>query len=127
MRPLDVEKAVRERLGEMYGTRFRKVKLIIGYKCKGEPQIHEFDLTSENRTIIGEVKSGKCTTTNCSLALTDCFYLSKVKSKVKLMVFTNKRLYELFKEKSRGLIGDNIQLLLLDISGKPQTLMEQTS
>jgi hypothetical protein len=112
MKPYEVEKTVRERLGEMYGTRFRRGKLIVGDRSRGEPQIHEFDLISENRIIIGEIKSGRCSTTNFSLALVDCFYLSRVKAKVKLMVFTDKELYDYFRDKSRGLISSEVQTIL---------------
>lgn len=120
MKPYEVEKAVRERLGGMYGTRFRRAKLIIGDRSRGEPQIHEFDLISENGSIIGEVKSGRCSTTNYNLALVDCFYLSKVKAKVKLMVFTDKGLYEYFRDKSRGLISEDIQTILISVAESPE-------
>jgi hypothetical protein len=116
MKPYEIEKAVRERLGEMYGTRFRRGKLIIGNRSRGEPQIHEFDLISENRSVIGEVKSGRCSTTNYSLALVDCFYLSKVKARVKLMVFTDRELYDYFRDKSRGLISVDVQPILLSVT-----------
>jgi hypothetical protein len=116
MKPYEVERVVRERLGEMYGTRFRRGKLIIGDKSRGEPQIHEFDLISEDRSIIGEVKSGRCSTTNYSLALVDCFYLSKVKSRMKLMVFTDKELHDYFREKSLGLISADVQSILISIA-----------
>jgi len=116
MKPFEIEKTVRDKLGEMYGTRFRKGKLIVGERSKGEPQIHEFDLISENRFIIGEIKSGRCSTTNFSLALADCFYLSRVKAKVKLMVFTDKELYDNFRDRSRGLISSEVQTILINIT-----------
>jgi hypothetical protein len=116
MKPCEVEKTVRERLGEMYGTRFRKGKLIVGDRSRGEPQIHEFDLISENRIIIGEIKSGRCSITNFNLALVDCFYLSRVKAKVKLMVFTDKELYNYFRDKSRGLISSEVQTILVNLT-----------
>lgn len=125
MKPYDVEKAVRERLGEMYGTRFRRGKLIIGDRSRGEPQIHEFDLISENRTIIGEVKSGRCSTTNYSLALVDCFYLSKVKARMKLMVFTDKELYDYFRDKSQGLIAGDIQPILVNVIESPEATISK--
>ena len=125
MKPYEVEKAVRERLGEMYGTRFRRGKLIIGDRSEGEPQIHEFDLISENKTIIGEVKSGKCTTTNYNLALVDCFYLSKVEARVKLMVFSDKELYEYFRDRSQGLISGGIQPILVNVAENREIMVKQ--
>ena len=114
-RSYNVEKTVGKRLGEMYGTQFRKRKLIIGNKSNGEPQIHEFDLVSEDRNIVGEVKSGMCSRTNYNLALVDCLYLSKIKADLKLMVFTDKKLYDYFRDKSPGLVSEKIQPILVSI------------
>lgn len=113
MKPCSIEKLVRERLGEMFGTKFRKNKLITGYDSKKRPQLHEFDLISENIDIVGEIKSGKCTRTNYNLALVDCLYLSKVKAKTKLMIFTDKELYEYFRDNSEGVISKDIRAILV--------------
>jgi len=80
---------------------------------------------SENKTVIGEVKSGKCTTTNYSLALVDCFYLSKVKARVKLMVFTDKELYGYFRDKSHGLISGDIQPILVYVTENREITVKQ--
>lgn len=112
MKPYKTERLVRDKLGEMFGTKFRKSKLIIGYDSKKRPQIHEFDLVSENMDIMGEVKSGKCSRTNYNLALVDCLYLSKIKARIKLMVFTDKELYKFFKDRSEGLIANDIRAIL---------------
>jgi len=113
MKPCSIEKLVREKLGEMFGTEFRKSKLITGHDSKKRPQLHEFDLISENMDIIGEIKSGKCTRTNYNLALVDCLYLSKIKARTKLMVFTDKELYEYFRDNSEGVISKDIRAILV--------------
>jgi len=119
MKPLEIENLVREKLAEMFGTKFRKSKLITGYDSGKRPQIHEFDLVSENSEIIGEIKAGKCSRGNFSLALADCLYLSKVKARIKLMAFTDKGLYEYFKDHSEGLINSDIRpILVLDLNLK---------
>jgi hypothetical protein len=114
MKPYNTERLVRGKLGEMFGTKFKKAKLIIGYDSKKLPLIHEFDLISERKDIIGEIKSGKCSRANYKLALVDCMYLSKIRARMKLMVFTEKKLYEYFKEKSEGLISSDIRAILLE-------------
>lgn len=113
MKPCSIEKLVREKLGEMFGTKFRKSKLITGYDSKKRPRLHEFDLISENMDIIGEIKSGKCTRANYNLALVDCFYLSKIKATTKLMVFTDKELYAYFRDNSEGVISKDIRAILV--------------
>lgn len=113
MKPYEIEKLVRSKLAEMFGTKFRKGKLIIGCDSKKIPQLHEFDLISEDMNIVGEIKSGKCTRTNYNLALVDCLYLSKIKAQTKLMVLTDKQLYNYFKERFKGVVGNNIQAILV--------------
>lgn len=113
MNPNEIERLVRFKLGEMFGIKFKKGKLLVGHDSKKRPKIHEFDLISDDMNIIGEIKSGKCSRRNFSLALVDCFYLSKVEAQTKLMVFTDKELYEYFKDNSEGLISNNIRPILV--------------
>jgi ABC-type microcin C transport system duplicated ATPase subunit YejF len=129
MKPYSIEKLVREKLGEMFGTKFRKNKLITGYDSRKRPQLHEFDLISENMDIVGEIKSGKRTRTNYNLALVDCLYLGKIKGKTKLMIFTDKELYEYFKDNSEGVISKDIRAILVlpYTDMKPVTLENQVS
>lgn len=111
----NIEKLVRVKLEEMFGTKLRKKRLIIGYDSQKRPQIHEFDLVSDGMEIVGELKSGKCSITNYNLALVDCVYLSKIKARTKLMIFTNKSLYEYFKERSEGLISKDIRVIFIPL------------
>lgn len=113
MKPCSIEKLAREKLGEMFGTKFRKNKLITGYDSNKRPQLHEFDLVSNDMDIVGEIKSGKCTRTNYNLALVDCLYLSRIKAKTKLMIFTDKELYEYFRDNSEGVISKDIRAILV--------------
>lgn len=109
----EIEKFVRIKLEEMFGTTFKKRRLVIGYDSKKRPKIHEFDFVSEDMEIIGELKSGKCSRANYNLALVDCVYLSKVKANTKLMVFTDKDLYEYFKDNSEGVISKDIRVIFI--------------
>jgi len=113
MNPNEIERFARFKLGEMFGIKFRKVKLLVGHDSKKRPKIHEFDLISEDMKIVGEIKSGKCSRKNFNLALVDCFYLDKVKAQTKLMVFTDRELYKYFKDNSEGLISNNISTILV--------------
>jgi len=113
MKPNEIENIIRDKLGEMFGKKFGKRKLVIGYDSARRPQIHEFDFVSESADIVGEIKSGKCSRRNYELALVDCMYLSKVEAKTKLMVFSDKNLYEYFKDRSEGIIGNDIRVILV--------------
>ena len=113
MRPFEVEDAVRLRLGRMFGTNFRKRKLQIGFSSKKMPQLHEFDVVSEDLDIIGEIKSGRLSGTNYSSAIADCVYLSRVKARMRLMVFTDEELYAHFRSRSEGVIDASIFPILV--------------
>lgn len=121
MKPYETEKFVREKLGEMFGTTFRRGKLITGCDSSKRPKIHEFDLVSEKMDIIGEVKSGKCSRNNYNLALVDCVYLSKIKACMKLMIFTNKELYDYFRYNSQGIISNDIRAILVTTNVEPDS------
>jgi hypothetical protein len=115
MTPHEIEEFVRCRLAEMYGTNFKRAKLVVGHDSGRRPQIHEFDLVSENAKIVGEIKSGRCSRTNYNLALVDCVYLGKIRARTKLMIFTNKRLCEYFKQNSAGVVSKYIQTIFVDV------------
>ena len=123
MKPYEIERYVRQKLGEMYGTRFKRAKLPIGQKSDGGSQIHEFDLISEDNCIVGEAKSGKCSRMNYNSALVDCLNLSKTRARVKLMIFTDKELYDYFKSNSKCLVSPEIQLILISVVERALTLL----
>lgn len=111
MRPNDVERFVRSQLEKMFGVPLHKRKLVVGHDSNGMPQIHEFDVVSDDMSIIGEIKSGKRTGSNYKSALVDCLYLSKVKTQHKMLILTNKEFYKHFKDKSEGIIGKDIHVM----------------
>lgn len=121
MKPHEIEEFVRDRLAEMYGMNFKRAKLVVGHDSGKRPQIHEFDLVSENVNIVGEIKSGRCSRTNPNLGLVDCVYLSKIKARTKLMIFTNKRLYGYFKQNSAGVVSKDIQAIFVDVEPQMKT------
>ena len=57
------EKRIREFHRLKKGWKLSKQKLRIGMNDNGTPLMHEFDLVSEDRTIVGECKSYKWTKT----------------------------------------------------------------
>lgn len=97
----------------MFGTSLRKRKLVIGYDSRNKPQIHEFDIVSDDMGIVGEIKSGRKSRGNYLGALSDCLFLTKVKARKKLLVITDRRFYGYFKVKSEGVIPSNIEIMLI--------------
>jgi len=113
MNPNNKEHFVRNLMEKMFGLPLKKHKLVIGYDSKRKPQIHEFDLVSDDASIVGEIKSGEKSRSNYERTLNDCLFLDKVKAQKKLLVLTNKEFYEYFRAKSDGLISKNIQVMLI--------------
>jgi len=110
---MNSEESARKKLEKMFGVPLPKRKVIIGYDSDGFPKLHEFDLVSKDSDILGEVKSCRINATSFKGALNDCFYLSKVKARRKMLVLTNKDFYSYFKRKSDGLVTSDIEIILV--------------
>jgi len=110
------EQRVREALEEEFGKKLPKKRVTIGYYT------HEFDLFSEDGTIVGEVKSGKDLYRNgkikpyrfAELCL-DCLYLMSIKAEKKLFVLTNKEMFDAFKRMIVGLPIQDIEIKLVEL------------
>jgi len=110
------EQRVREALEKEFGTKLPKKRVTIGYYT------HEFDLFSNDGTIIGEVKSGKDLDRNgkiksyrfAELCL-DCLYLMSVKAENKIFVLTNKEMFDAFKKMITGLPIKDIEIRLVEL------------
>ncbi len=115
-----VRNLLEEKFQKKFYTRRKDRTLIVGYRSNGEEIKHEFDLVSEDKNIIGEVKSAKYTkkhhsNTRLFRILGACKYLELVKAKKKLLVLTNKKMHEIIKHDLDGLITPNIEVSYMDI------------
>ena len=61
----------------------------------------------------GEIKSGRKSRANYVGALSDCFFLTRIKAKKRLLVLTNKEFNGYFKANSEGVIPENIEIMLI--------------
>lgn len=112
------ERRVRNFFALKKGWKLSKQALEIGRKDDGAPVMHEFDMVSEDGTIVGECKyyrwtkagnypSGKISTANEAL-----FFLSRVNAREKILVLkedmslTGKSLPEVYANRSSGLMDD---------------------
>lgn len=112
MHPRDIERTARKKLEEMFGVSLPKRKLVVGYDSKSFPKIHEFDLVSDDRQIVGEITSTTC---GYDKTLKDCIFLSKTKAKKKLLVLTSKKFHKSFRLKYEGLLPYGVEVLFLNI------------
>ena len=112
----ELEARVRTILEKEFDTQLFKDYIQIGVKSNGQPKAHEFDITSLDRKIVGEVKSGK-QYDNVRFAehMLDCFYLSRIKdAEHRIFVLTNRWVYEGFIKDSDGLL-EGIEIRLIEL------------
>ena len=110
------EQRVRKILEQEFGKPLPKKKIIIG-NLK-----HEFDLCSEDETILGEVKSGKdlyrtgkIKSYRFAEICLDCLYLMSVKSEKKILVLTNEEMYKAFLWMIEGLPIKGVDIRLIEL------------
>jgi len=120
-----IEQKVRDILSKQLRKPLSEQKMVIGYRADKTPQYHRFDIVSEDKKIIGEVKSYKLsnettgkagyTTTRKARLLAALFYLDKVKAQTKFLVLTNKELFKEFMKDMEGLLRPGIQIIHIDV------------
>src|SRR3989338_9425880 len=106
---MEEEEFVKRKMEKETSLKFSKRKLIIGTKSDGKPKYHEFDLVSVDKSIVIEVAGGKAKTSansNVRKCIVDCLYLSKIRSKRKILALTDKNLYKFVKDKCDGIFSD---------------------
>ena len=118
------ETAVRRILSEQLKTDVVKKKLVYAYDQNGLPRIHEFDLVAntENGLLVGEVKSSsygnkaRYWTTKFWRLLGACVYLERVEASRKILVLTERKLFEHFKVDAEGLISEDIEVKFIEVN-----------
>ena len=116
-RGLIEEKFVGDQMKLKTGQKFAEKELLIGKKQDGSPKYHKFDLVSEDENIVVEVKSGKGivgednrNSAGISTCFHDCYLLSKIPAKRKILALTDKNMFEIFKKESDGVV-EGIEIL----------------
>jgi len=110
------EQRVRNILEKEFGKRLPKKTIQIGYYT------HQFDLFSEDGSIVGEVKSGRDLDSTGKIkpyrfaeCCLDCLYLMSVNAEKKMFVLTDKDMYEAFKKMTNGLPIKGIDIRLIEL------------
>ncbi len=117
-----IEQKVRELLQEEYHAPLPKKRLAVGTKSNGERRYHEFDGVSPDQNVVFEVKSNQVTATKAKPAgryfsaikwalLGDVYLLSRVSAQTRLLVLTDKTLFDICREDMDGLLPENTQII----------------
>jgi hypothetical protein len=124
LKGLAAEKVVREKLGKLIRRDFLKKReertLVVGRRSNGEEIKHEFDLVSDDKSIVGEVKSDKYTekhhaNTRLPRILGACRFLELIKAERKILVLTNKTMHQKIRSDLDGLIKSDIEIIHMNI------------
>ena len=122
MTPLQKEKAVRDILSEEFNIPLSKKSLVVGTKSNGRIKLHEFDCVSPDESIVAEVKSNELKTTPQKpngryfsaikwALLGDIYMLSRINASTKLLVLTNKPLFDLCSQDMDGILPQNTKII----------------
>ena len=86
------------------------------------PGQHEFDGVSEDDAIIAAIKGHSFKTAGGNLPSAkfaslyqELYFLSLVEAKERLLMFTNRELYDDFVKRSRGKVADGIELVYCEL------------
>lgn len=116
------EEYVRNVLSGKFGVKFEER----GIPLRGADKTYRFDLVSPDGSIVGEVKGGQYKGGNKSTALARlsdaCLFLLHARGvKKRLLVLTEKTLYELFKNERQGQMAetDGIEIMLVKLRKQP--------
>lgn len=117
-----IEQRVREILQEEYHALLPKKRLSVGIKSNGERRYHEFDGVSPDQKIVFEVKSNQVIATKAKPAgryfsaikwalLGDVYLMSRIPAQIRLLVLTDKTLFDICREDMDGLLPENTQII----------------
>lgn len=115
------ERAIRKILSEKLGTKVIKKKLVYAV-VDGQPRTHEYDLVAatKNGLLVGEVKASSYSSearypTKRARAFEGCVYLQVVNAVRKILVCTEREFFEHFKDDAKGLISEDIEIMLIEV------------
>ncbi|MDH7476934.1 MAG: hypothetical protein QHH17_00945 [Candidatus Bathyarchaeota archaeon] len=114
------EEYVRKVLSERFGVKFKEGDV----RLRGTNKTYRFDLVSPNGSIVGEVKtyvsptkSGKRPSAKIAHASEACLFLMHAEgAKKRLLVFTDKNFYTLYKNERQGQMAkaNGIEIMLVN-------------
>ena len=127
-----VEPWVRDHwLKERYGQTFQSQVLPLTGIGEADPGQHEFDAVSEDSSIIAAIKGHSFKTAGGNLPSAkfaslyqELYFLSLVKAKRRLLMFTNQEMYDDFVKRSKGKVADGIELVYCEL---PEPMRRQVT
>ena len=118
-------------LKERYGHTFQSQTIPLSGVGGADPGQHEFDAVSEDGSIIAAIKGHSFKTAGGNLPSAkfaslyqELYFLSLVKAKKRLLIFTNQEMYGDFVKRSKGKVADGIELVYCEL---PELMRRQVT
>lgn len=121
MERLSQEEKVRELVGTQLGVHLAKRRLVLGTRIDGTRVYHEFDAVSPDGEVVVEVKTNELKPTSSrprgrfdsaqkqALCL-DVYLLSRVSAKTKMLVLTDRPLFDMFVKEMEGILPSDVSI-----------------
>jgi hypothetical protein len=131
MERLSHEDRARRRIGKQFGIQLVKRKLAVGIMADGVQRLHEFDGVSPDGKVAIEVKTNELRATpgkprgrydsaiKQALAL-DLYVLSRVSARTKLLVLTDRPLFDVCSRDMDGLLAPDTQIVYCSAEGSAE-------
>jgi hypothetical protein len=122
MERLSLEDRVRQRIAEKLGVQLRKRKLAVGVTAEGVRKLHEFDGVSPDDQLVIEIKTNELRATPSKprgrydsaikpALVLDLYLLSRLNAKTKMLVLTDRALFDLCSRDMDGLLAADTQIV----------------
>lgn len=126
MSRLDLESQVRQLLEREFSTPLPKRNLVVGRTSDGRERTHEFDGVSPDRRIIIEIKTNELKATPDKpngryfsaikwALIGDLYMLARVEADTKMLVLTDRPLYELCIRDMDGILPPKTTIIHRDV------------
>lgn len=119
---LEKEEAVRKLLCREFNTSLLKKRLPVGITSNKNIKLHEFDCVSEDESIVAEIKTNELKATQAKpngryfssikwALIGDIYMLSRINASTKILVLTDKPLFDLCSKDMDGILPENTKII----------------
>lgn len=118
---LKIEDQIRTLIGRRFGVELQKRKLVIGKRADESDRFHEFDGVSRDGQLVIEIKTNELRVSEAKprgrydsaikqALILDLYMLSRLSAKKKLLVLTDRQLFDLCSRDMDGMLAPDTEI-----------------